>query len=216
MRVGIICEGSTDFTVIEALALDLLPANECVQLHPDFDKLQSTRDPAHAPGWQGVRKFLQTSGPALALPVYDVIVIQVDASIRKLAELKLPSLEEDAAESESIDLLYKHVEGWATIGLPESAIITLPREELEAWLVAAHTNLKDVEALKDPAGELASRSLIGMKKGKPDKDATVYRTLAGPLVQLARDTKKVRKIPELERFVGRLRARARQVRSAKR
>jgi hypothetical protein len=64
MRVGIICEGPTDFVVLEALALELLPADECVLLHPDFDKLQSTGDPAHAPGWQGVRTFLQTSGPA--------------------------------------------------------------------------------------------------------------------------------------------------------
>lgn len=206
MRVGIICEGATDFVVLEALALELLPADECVLLHPDFDKLQSTGDPAHAPGWQGVRKFLKTSGPALGLPVYDMLVIQVDASIRKLKELKLPLPEEEDAGPEALDPLREHVKGWAAGTLPDSAVIVLPREELEAWLVAAHTNLKDVEAIVDPAAELASRGLIKMKKHKPDKDSTVYQTLAAPLVKLARDTKKLRKLPELERFVGELRS----------
>ncbi|MFL5344919.1 MAG: hypothetical protein ACJ8AT_08995 [Hyalangium sp.] len=213
MRVGIICEGSTDFAVIEALALDLLPADECVQLHPDFDRLRSTGDPAHAPGWQGVRTFLQTSGPALALPVYDVIVIQIDASIRKLKELRLPRT--DDVGPVSLEPLYEHVASWATGGLPASAVITLPREELEAWLVAANTNVKDVEALEDPAGELVSHGLIGIRKNKPDKDAQIYRKLVVPLVRLARDPKKVRKVPELERFVGKLRIRAREVRSEK-
>jgi hypothetical protein len=216
MRVGIICEGSTDFVIIEALALELLPADECVQLHPDFDKLQSTGDPSHAPGWQGVRKFLRTSGPALALSIFDVIVIQVDASIRKLEELGLMRSKEAADAPESLEVLYEHVESWAPEGLPESAIITLPREELEAWLVAAHTHLKDVEALEAPAGELAARGVIGKRRGKPDKNAAAYRTLAESVVKLARDAKKVRKVPELERFVGRLRARARQVHRSRR
>jgi hypothetical protein len=216
MRVGIICEGSTDFVVLEALALDLLPADECVLLHPDFDKLQSTGDPSHAPGWQGVRKFLQTSGPALGLLVYDMLVIQVDASIRKLKELKLPLPEEDDAGPEALEALREHVESWATGELPESAVIVLPREELEAWLVAAHTNLKDVEAIEDPVGELTSRGLIKMKKDKPDKDSKVYRTLAVSLVKLAREPKKVRNMPELERFVGELRARSPKARSSRR
>jgi hypothetical protein len=216
MRVGIICEGSSDFAVLEALALELLPADECVLLHPDFDKLQSTGDPAHAPGWQGVRKFLLTSGPALGLLVYDLLVIQVDASIRKLKELRLPRPQEEEPGPEALDPLRAHVENWAAGHLPESSIIVLPREELETWLVAAHTHLKDVEAIEDPAGELASRGLIKMKKGKPDKDSEVYRTLAEQLVMLARDTKKVRKVPELERFVGELRVRSPRTRGSRR
>jgi len=213
MRVGVICEGSTDFVVIEALALELLSADECVLLHPDFDKLRSTGDPTHAPGWQGVRKFLQTSGPALFLGVYDVIVIQVDASIRKLKELKLPGLE---GEENGLESLQTHVESWAVEGLPESAIITLPREELEAWLLAAHTHVKDIELVGDPAGELVARGLIGMKRGKPDKDAKVYRQLAAPLVKFARDVRNVRKVPELEKLVGRFLAESRKARGAKR
>jgi hypothetical protein len=216
MRVGIICEGSTDFVVLEALALNLLPADECVLLHPDFDKLQSTGDPTHAPGWQGVRKFLHTSGPALGLLVYDMLVIQVDASIRKLKELRLSMPEEEDAGPETLEALREHVESWAAGELPEGAVIVLPREELEAWLLAAHTNLKDVESIEDPAGELASRGFIKIKKGKLDKDSKVYRTLAVPLVKLAREQKKVRKLPELERFVGELRARSRKARSSRR
>lgn len=196
MRVGIICEGSTDFVVLEALALELLPADECVLLHPDFDKLQAT---GQGSGWQGVRKFLQTSALALAMSVYDVFVIQVDASIRKLKELGLP-------DAESLEPLREHVRGWAGGNLPRGSAIVLPREELEAWLLAAHTNLKNVEAIEDPAGELAARQLIGMKKGKPAKDSSVYRKLVKPaLVKLALDKKKLRQVPELELFVEQLR-----------
>ena len=217
MRVGIICEGSSDFVLLEALALDLLSADECVQLHPDFDKLKATGDSSHAPGWQGVRKFLQTSsGPALALAVFDVIVIQVDASIRKLRELKLPQPEEWADEAEPLDALCDHVKSWATDGLPESAIIALPREDIEAWLVAVHTRIRNVESLGNPAGELVAQGIIETVNGKPNKRAEAYRALAVPLVKLARDAKKVKAIPELERFVNKLRARARKVRGSKR
>lgn len=210
MRVGIICEGSTDFVVLEALAQDLLPADECVLLHPDFDKLRAT---GLASGWQGVRKFLQTSAAALGLAVYDAFIIQVDASVRK--GLELTHSEEEGFES--LEPLREHVRGWAAEGLPESAIIVLPREELEAWLVAAHTNVKDVEALEDPAGELAARGIIGQKKGRPDKDSKVYRELANPaLVKFALDAKKLRRVPELERFVGELRARGSRGRGLKR
>ncbi len=211
MRVGIICEGPSDFVLLEALALDLLPADECVQLHPDFDKLQPSS------GWQGVRKFLQTSGPALALAVFDVIVIQVDASIRKLRELGLPQPEAQTDELEPLDPLCAHVKGWATGGLPESAVIALPREDIEAWLVAAHTKVKDVESLEKPADELAAQGIVETtKKGKPSKDPVAYRALAVPLVKLARDAKKVRAVPELERFANKLRSRARKVRGSKR
>lgn len=216
MRVGIICEGPSDFVLLEALALDLLPADECVQLHPDFDKLQSTGDPSHAPGWHGVRAFLQSSGPALALPVFDVLVIQVDASIRKLKELKLHQPDE-ADQLESLEPLCDHVKSWAPGGLPESAVIALPREDIEAWLVAAHTKIKDVESLENPAAELAAQGIVETtKKGRPSKDPKVYRKLAVPLVKLARDAKKVRSVPELERFANKLRARARKVRGSKR
>jgi hypothetical protein len=213
MRVGIICEGSTDFVVLEALALELLPAEECVQLHPDFDRLRVSGDAAHAPGWQGVRKFLQTSGPALGLLVYDLLLIQVDASIRKLKELKLACPEGEGDESETLDSLRAHVESWAADELPESAVVVLPREELETWLVAAHTNLKTVESLEDPAAELVARGLIGVKRNKPDKDAKVYRTLAVPLVKFARDRKKTRQVPELERFIGELRTHSMKARA---
>lgn len=177
MRVGIICEGSTDFVVLEALALELLPADECVLLHPDFDKLQAT---GQGSGWQGVRKFLQTSVLALAMSVYDVFVIQVDASIRKLKELGLP-------DAESLEPLREHVRGWAGGNLPRGSAIVLPREELEAWLLAAQ------------------------KKGKPAKDSSVYRKLVKPaLVKLALDKKKLRQVPELELFVEQLRTHRRR------
>src|SRR6266540_2889075 len=128
MRVGIICEGSTDFAVLESLALELISADECILLQPDFDKLRGG-DTTFGPGWQGVRKFLQTSAPGLAIGTFDVVVVQVDASIRNTDAIKRLDLPAPSADEPELSALCSHVKSWAKGGLPSSAVVALPREE---------------------------------------------------------------------------------------
>lgn len=105
--------------------------------------------------------------------------------------------------------------GWAETC--QKAPSSLPREDLESWLLAAHTNLKRVETLEDPAEELAARQLIARtKKGAPDKDARRYRALSAGLIQLAKQPKKRREIAELDRFVDKLLSIGRAVQRQKR
>jgi hypothetical protein len=215
MRVGVICEGSTDFAVIEALAIALAAADECVLLQPDFDRLRAGESSAGT-GWQAVRKFLRRSGPALGLGVFDVLVIQVDASVRLLGEVAGAGLRPPGEDEPDLAPLCEHVRSWAGGRLPEGAVIALPREELESWLLWAQTNLKHVEAHADPAEELAARGLLARtKKGAPDKDAARYRELSATLTRRAKQAQERRHVAELDRFVGKLLALSRAPRSRK-
>jgi len=104
MRVGIICEGSTDYPVLRAIVAAVLhsqhPAFSLLQ--PDFDGL---RRPAGirkaATGWQAVRAFLQ-EGNAQISPL-DLIVVQIDASVRRIDSVARK------LETEGVGALCDHV-----------------------------------------------------------------------------------------------------------
>jgi hypothetical protein len=53
MRVGIVCEGTTDDVVLRAILREIIGTKEVAfsLLQPDHDRLQ----PRTGPGWQGVR-----------------------------------------------------------------------------------------------------------------------------------------------------------------
>jgi hypothetical protein len=209
MRVSIVCEGSTDFPVLEAVLRAAIPQMKpaAFLVQPDFDALREKRGEAPGPGWQGVRKFLKGPDAAVALGTYDAMIIQVDASIRKEPEV----VKESGEEGEAIELeaLRALVTGWLVTEESTKAVFVLPREATEAWLLAAHTHLHRVEEIEDPAGSLADRELIAREKGSPQKKQERYRELAKPLPALVGDPRKLRAVPELERFVGDLRSFAR-------
>ena len=83
-------------------------------------------------------------------------------------------------------------------------MIVLPREEMESWLLAAHTGVKNVEAVADPASALADRGIIPRRDGKPEKTEEHYRELATSLVRLAQNRKRLTAVPELGRFLFKL------------
>ena len=60
MRVGIVCEGSTDFAVLRVVCGELLGTTDffVTLLQPRFDVLAGRAGGAPGPGWQGVRGFL--------------------------------------------------------------------------------------------------------------------------------------------------------------
>jgi len=214
MRVGIICEGITDFVILEAIVYAVIDADDCALLQPDFDRLQ-LRDAEQrlAPGWQGVRKFLSESAPALKVSVYDVLLIQVDASIRYLQEIQR-RLSTPVDPSDDLQPLRDLVKGWAGRELPESAVVTLPREDLEAWLLASHTNRKGIEGILSPGTVLVELGVLQEKNGKPHKTEEKYRELAPALARLVKNHRKLREVRELERTTDGLRRRARAVRRA--
>jgi hypothetical protein len=202
LRVGIICEGPTDYIVLSEVMKAQGPVQQLTLLQPPTDRLTGP-----GPGWQGVRRFLQTEGIALEIGVHDVVVVHVDADVRKDAELR-GRLREDP-DPESLGPLCDHVKSWFADGVTPNAIIVLPREATEAWLLAAHTNIVRPETVEDPAAVLAARGIIPSHDGKPLKISGVYRRLSVALVRLIR-RHAIENLPELERFLAKLRARRRR------
>jgi hypothetical protein len=228
VRVGIVCEGSTDFAVLRVVCGELLGTKDLIVtlLQPRLDLLaaraRASRGgsaPASAAlpdspstpggGWQGVRQFLQQTGRTLAASDQDLIVVHVDADIRHLPEVAR-HLGADAVED--LAPLCAHVKGWMPGGVPESVVIVLPREATEAWLCAVATHRADVEAIPRPADALRDAGVLGERGGTAEKLASTYETLAAGLGPLLRDGRKLARLPELARFVGKVSARAKVVR----
>lgn len=216
VRVGIVCEGSTDFAVLRALCAELLGANDLTVtlLQPRFDALRGRVIGAPGPGWQGVRAFLQQTGARLGAAAQDIIVVHVDADIRRLPEVARHL--RDGESGDDLTPLCDHVKSWMGDDVPEHAVIVLPREATEAWLCAITTHRANVEGIAKPADELRSAGVISARGETAEKRAVEYATLAAGLGPLLRDRRKLSNVPELARFVGKIAARAKEVGRAKR
>ena len=216
MRVGIVCEGSTDFAVLRVVCGEVLGTKDLsvTLFQPRFDALAGRAGGTPGPGWQGVRAFLQQAAQRLGAATQDVIVVHVDADIRHLPEIERCLGE--SADVEELGPLCDHVKSWMRGGVPESVVIVLPREATEAWLCAVATHRADVEGIQRPADDLRSAGVVGSRGETAEKLASAYAALAAGLGPMLRDRRKLARVPELARFVGKLAARARAVRRATR
>jgi hypothetical protein len=178
-------------------------------LQPDGDRLATPGGVPVDAGWQAVRKFLGTSDAALVIGTFDLVVVHVDADIETIVAAKLEAEPDD--EPGGLDPLCRHVKGWLGREVPANAVVVLPRRNIDAWLVAVHTNYKDVEAITDPAEVLATRDLLLRRGGVVQKKRAAYARLAQPLPALMDQAQRIQRVPELARFVGKVAARQREV-----
>lgn len=209
MRVGIVCEGPTDYVVLRAVCRAALSGggHSFALLQPSFDMLEQ-RDPrAKGPGWQGVRAFLQQTEATLDASLQDLLIVHLDADIRLLPEVTKQLGPGDT--DDELSPLCDHIKSWIRGPVPEKLVIVIPREATEAWLVAAHTNRHGVEAIARPVDALRDAGLVGGPPGKPEKRSPVYEQLAVGLTALLRNKHRMADVPELGRFLGKLHARAR-------
>ncbi|UQA57580.1 hypothetical protein [Polyangium aurulentum] len=159
-----------------------------------------------------MRKYLRSPAFPVTVSGYDLIVIQVDADIRKLPEVSRQLAAERSGEE--LDALCAHVKSWMAGGVPPNVIVALPREATEAWLLSVHSRKTDVEGVVDPARAMADAGLIASTERGPQKNSARYAELTQPLVGALKDQKLLRKLPELERFVSKLRSSAQRRRRA--
>jgi hypothetical protein len=199
LRVGVICEGITDYVVLGEVVKTQRSVDRLTLLQPPRDRLTGP-----GPGWQGVRQFLKTEGAGLDIGVHDLVVVHVDADIRTDPAISR-QLSVDEEDPGSLERLCDHVKSWFVGGVSANAVIVLPREATDAWLLAAHTNIVRPETVEDPSAVLAERGLIGQRDGRPLKSAEDYRQLSQALVRLIR-RRRTAKLPELERFLRKLQA----------
>jgi hypothetical protein len=207
VRVGVVCEGSTDAVVLRAIVRAL-----CAPQDPLFSVLQppvSASGHVGLGGWQAVRSFLRGPPAYLAAARLDMIVVHVDADIRGDPEVAPYLVPEEG--DEDLDPLCRHVKLWMTGGVLDSMVIVLPRESTETWLLSATTNRKNVEAIPHPVEALVEVHALAAAKGKGAKVAAAYEEMVKPLLPKLGKPKELAAIPELERFVGKVRARIRRV-----
>jgi hypothetical protein len=204
LKVAVICEGPSDFVVLKMVVAAQGDVERFTLLQPPKDRLTGP-----GPGWQGVRRFLQLEGAGLDIGVHDLVVVHVDADIRNDPALR-GELAGDADDPDSLEPLCDYVKRWFSGGVSPNAVIVLPREATDAWLLAAHSNIRRPEAVQSPATALADRQIIPSDNGRPVKRTEDYERLSEALVRLIRRGS-TQRLPELERFLEKLRALRRRV-----
>lgn len=211
MNVGIICEGTTDYEVLTAVVKKTIAPKipTFTLLQPDGDRLATPASGPVSSGWQAVRKFLQTSEAGLWIGRFDLVIVHVDADIEPAVEGAL--VREDGDEPGSLDALCRHVKSWVRGEMPPGVVIVLPRKSVEAWLVASHTQHKQVEALEDPAAVLADKGLLPRRGNVVEKKRLAYRTLSEALPALMKERRRLDALPELGRFIGKVASRQREL-----
>lgn len=85
MNVGIVCEGRTDFILLEQVVLAVFGPSDIRPLQPVRDALDPTR--WSEAGWTQVRRWCEARGAGgitdeLEMGGLDVIVLQVDGDLR--------------------------------------------------------------------------------------------------------------------------------------
>ena len=123
VRVGIICEGSSDYPVLQRVVEFVLGASDVIfrDIQPDFDALSRHVPGTSGPGWQGVRDFLGKPALAVAAQFHDILVIQVDADVRRSATLA-PRLGADHGGLDELQPLCDEVKRWMSSPTPECVI----------------------------------------------------------------------------------------------
>lgn len=191
MRVGVICEGRTDFILLEQVVLSVFGPCE-------IDALQPMRDRLNASGWRSggwtlVKKWCEERGAEgiaddMELGAMDALVVQVDGDL--CGREGLPSGRE---------ALCDHIKRtWIGEGtLPRGVVICIPAMATDTWLVAALCSDPipvDLEGDQAPVGRLGQ---WGLSKNQYHYGQHAER-LRGRVSAIRGS------LPELERFVGKL------------
>jgi hypothetical protein len=191
MNIGIVCEGRTDFLLLEQVALAVFGPSEIRPLQPLRDRMASHR--WSEAGWTQVERWCRERGPdgladELEIGGLNVIIVQVDGDL--CGRNGLPATRV---------ALCAHIRAaWLGDGdLPSGVVICIPAMATDVWLVAALQDQPDgpsLEAHPSPSDLLAG---CGVSKNQYD-----YRERASALG--SKVTKLRSCLSELDRFVGKL------------
>lgn len=210
-----VCEGPTDFPIIEGLILETWPEIERIlPLQPPLDELGTPT--TKRGGWSEVKKWCEENAGHLTTllsgdfgdPI-DLLVIALDVDIAIQAGIINPP--KQGLTPYVAKRLCNTVKSWLrTSGqrLPAELVIALPAMAVEAWVVAAlFRDCKAPEKLENPARYLAEKRKLAMTNDRPRKDLARYRRFAD---EVGRALDKVRKsCPEAERLCNKIEQRRR-------
>lgn len=197
--VGVLCEGRTDYFLLQAVLLAIHPEIETQAIQPTRDALQP--DKWGEAGWPKVREWCQARShedisDELESGGVDLLVLQVDADVCGSEDLPATPAE-----------LCKHIRTHWLDGVPRtSMVVCIPSLAIDTWLAAALDPTID-ETERDPVGRLVQLGVLqAARPGErgPRKSQYAYRERA-PALRVAAPTLRTR-LPELDRFMTKLEA----------
>jgi hypothetical protein len=199
---GVVCEGQTDFPVLEAIIFKLWPeVSEVRALQPELDDEGRARRPA---GWTQVRAWCEQNAdsldelldaPLIGDPL-DLLVVAIDVDIAVDANVADPPKQVGAYETKRLhDVIRQWLQGEGRRAPPAKIVITTPVRAIEAWIIAAlFPKQKGVERIANTAEFLVHKKKLRRgRDGKPWKELHLYRGDGGFGQRVARSTAHVRK-----------------------
>lgn len=191
-RVKVICEGPTDFIVIESALNSILAGREIelVLIQPESSRVGGDAGP-YGGGWKGVRNWCQARvkeagslRASSAMLQTELFVLHVDADVADDKEIgcRKPC----PPPHHTTDALRQIVLGWVneTI-LPDTAVFCTPSKNTETWVLAALYPADKIvvsgqlECRDQPeacmVGKPKKERLVRKKAGQYDKDEEAYR-----------------------------------------
>lgn len=136
-RIYIVCEGITDFRVIESALRSLRPARDWIptMIQPDFSAAFEGLGPFGG-GWKGVRGWCNETLPLLDLDPPDALIVHVDADVAHEDEV-------DCAcpcppPCDTTNALRSYIQQyWCNNQLPAIAVLCTPSKNTECWVLQA-------------------------------------------------------------------------------
>lgn len=185
----VVCEGPTDYRVIEAAIAAMLDGADFVlqRVQPPESLYGGDAGP-YGGGWKGVRAWCQTtceewgtvgsSRPGLKT---DLLIIHLDAETAKEAEVNCDQPCPPARDT--AQLLEHALLGWmGDAAVPNWIVFCLPSRDSDAWvLVALYPNdpwaMDNVECRERPAERLLNKpeKLVRRRNEKLQKNAANYQ-----------------------------------------
>lgn len=187
--IGILSEGPTDATVIEAFIEARLPGAVCLRLHPEVDESGMMQASAGGTGygWRGVQSYcemIRDDLDAFLTSVrdqpLDALIVHVDASMADKVGAERPCPQSvDTAMALSAVIR----QDWLNLTMPRTDVVVVtPSKEIEAWVVAAlalpRASIVHIECDWDVAMELVRAKILKKKDGVPKKSQVAYRDMA--------------------------------------
>jgi len=169
-RVGLVCEGPTDETVVKAIIETILPTSmfSVTLQQPEFSAAFGDYRGEHGTGWRGVLQWCKASkrdfGELVDNPLFmnfDVLIIHLDADVAEEHDIELA--QPCPLASATTDRLRIFLAELAGVATPTGNVVfCTPSKATEAWLLAAlypseNYRGQDIECLSDPASRLAGK-----------------------------------------------------------
>jgi hypothetical protein len=192
-RIYFVTEGKTDQIVIEGLITQWLGDEDFIPNHiqPPSSAYAEGLDSNLSEGWKGVLAWWcqgeRRIGPASrdeAFRQADCLIIHLDADVAADPHFKSPAFEGPSTPARhACDWIRDHLAEILGGSLPPKAVLCVPAQDLEAWIVCAlHPAVADehapIESHPEPCGLLAAQKpprLVRSKDGRLRKDTAQYR-----------------------------------------